>query len=141
MPTSLEDQLAEAREAFRLHQSEANAQRCEQLAAQLGLIAAEPKPDPGFTPEQVQAMVRDACDMEQCARSARDLLPIYARDCACHIKALASELEAILEMPHINKRKCHDCGNVAWHEDNVTPYVNCRKCGSQDTRLIREIKP
>jgi hypothetical protein len=33
------------------------------------------------------------------------------------------------------QRKCHDCGNVAMHEDSVTPWVLCKKCGSQDTRL------
>lgn len=36
------------------------------------------------------------------------------------------------------KRKCWDCGNVAIHEDDITPYVLCKKCGSQDTRLVRE---
>ena len=38
-------------------------------------------------------------------------------------------------MNHI--RKCHDCGNVAEHEDNITPWVLCKKCGSQDTRIPR----
>ncbi len=36
------------------------------------------------------------------------------------------------------KRKCWQCGNIAMHEDNIVPHVNCKKCGSQDTRLIRE---
>lgn len=40
----------------------------------------------------------------------------------------------------IHERRCHDCGNVADHEDNVTPYVNCKKCGSQDTRAIKSPK-
>jgi len=35
------------------------------------------------------------------------------------------------------KRKCWDCGNVADHEGNITPHVNCKKCGSQDTRLVK----
>lgn len=34
-------------------------------------------------------------------------------------------------------RKCHDCRNVSLHRDNITPYVLCPKCGSQDTRLIK----
>lgn len=34
-------------------------------------------------------------------------------------------------------RKCWNCGNVADHESDVAPGVCCRKCGSQDTRLIR----
>lgn len=38
--------------------------------------------------------------------------------------------------PHL--RKCWPCGNVAEHADNITPHVLCKKCGSQDTRLIRE---
>ena len=43
----------------------------------------------------------------------------------------------LTDMPTINKRKCRTCGNVAWHADNRTPYVLCRKCGSQDTRLVK----
>ena len=39
------------------------------------------------------------------------------------------------------RRKCWECGNVADHEDNITPWVNCKKCGSQDTRLVKEKKP
>lgn len=35
------------------------------------------------------------------------------------------------------ERKCWTCGNVAMHEDNVTPWVLCKKCGSQDTRLTK----
>jgi len=37
----------------------------------------------------------------------------------------------------IHKRKCHLCGNVADHEDNILPAVLCKKCGSQDTRKVR----
>lgn len=35
-------------------------------------------------------------------------------------------------------RKCHDCGNVADHLDNIAPEVCCRNCGSQDTRLVKK---
>ena len=35
------------------------------------------------------------------------------------------------------RRRCWACGNVADHEDNITPHVNCKQCGSQDTRLVR----
>lgn len=38
----------------------------------------------------------------------------------------------------IHTRKCRDCGNVAEHSDNVVPEVLCKKCGSQDTRLLRQ---
>lgn len=34
-------------------------------------------------------------------------------------------------------RKCWHCYHVALHVDSVTPWVNCHKCGSQDTRLMR----
>lgn len=34
------------------------------------------------------------------------------------------------------RRKCWKCKNVAIHEDSITPFVNCGKCGSQDTRLV-----
>ncbi len=37
------------------------------------------------------------------------------------------------------KRKCWDCGNVAMHESDITHGVLCSKCGSQDTRLVREV--
>lgn len=36
------------------------------------------------------------------------------------------------------KRKCHNCSNVADHEDSITPHVRCKLCGSQDTRLVKE---
>lgn len=39
--------------------------------------------------------------------------------------------------PH--QRKCWDCGNVAEHEDSIVPHVLCKKCGSQDTRLLRKV--
>lgn len=35
-------------------------------------------------------------------------------------------------------RKCWACGNVATHEDSVTPWVRCKKCGSQDTRRVAQ---
>lgn len=37
----------------------------------------------------------------------------------------------------LNKRRCRDCGLTAYHAGNVTPYVLCGRCGSQDTRLVR----
>lgn len=38
--------------------------------------------------------------------------------------------------PTVHKRKCWDCGTIQMHADSQTPYVLCRKCGSQDTRLV-----
>ena len=40
--------------------------------------------------------------------------------------------------PTVHWRKCHDCGTIQLHADNITPYVLCRKCGSQDTRRINQ---
>ena len=37
-----------------------------------------------------------------------------------------------------HERKCWDCGNVADHYDNCTPEVNCKQCGSQDTRMTKK---
>ena len=37
-----------------------------------------------------------------------------------------------------NERRCWDCGNVAVHLDFITPHVLCKKCGSQDTRRLKE---
>ena len=42
---------------------------------------------------------------------------------------------------NLHERKCHDCGNVAQHEDNVVPWVLCSKCGSQDTRRTKRPEP
>lgn len=49
---------------------------------------------------------------------------------------LAERNRMLCDMPTAHKRKCRDCGNVAWHADSVVPYVNCRKCKSQDTRKV-----
>lgn len=47
-------------------------------------------------------------------------------------------LEQVLyAAPNMCWRKCHDCDNTALHVDSVTPWVNCRHCGSQDVRLLR----
>jgi len=37
----------------------------------------------------------------------------------------------------LHSRKCWHCGNVAEHKDNIVPEVNCKLCGSQDTRAIK----
>lgn len=44
-------------------------------------------------------------------------------------------IDLILSVSHV--RKCWNCGNVGLHRDNITPYVLCAKCGSQDTRLSK----
>ena len=47
-----------------------------------------------MTPDQIQSMVKDACALETAAREqAVAVIWLYAGDCACHIKALASEVE------------------------------------------------
>jgi len=47
----------------------------------------------------------------------------------------AGPVQAIVTPAH--ERKCWDCGNVADHADDITPHVNCKKCGSQDTRRTK----
>ena len=42
----------------------------------------------------------------------------------------------ILDVPSLHKRRCRTCGNIAWHADNVFPFVVCGKCQSRDTRKI-----
>lgn len=33
-----------------------------------------------------------------------------------------------------HERKCRDCGSVAMHEAAWTPFIECKMCGSTDTR-------
>lgn len=50
------------------------------------------------------------------------------------IADLEAEVGRLREaMPELTKRRCRDCGNIAYHSEPVAPYVLCRKCGSQDT--------
>lgn len=39
--------------------------------------------------------------------------------------------------PDLHWRQCRDCMRVALHVVNVTPWVLCRNCGSQDTRPVK----
>jgi DNA-directed RNA polymerase subunit RPC12/RpoP len=48
-------------------------------------------------------------------------------------------LEIAISKPHY--RRCWDCGAISLHADNVTPEVLCKRCGSQDTRMIRNLPP
>ena len=54
-------------------------------------------------------------------------------------KHAADLLDSVNEtMPDtIHKRRCHECGWVAYHADRVAPYVCCDRCGSRDTRQAR----
>lgn len=53
-------------------------------------------------------------------------------------EVLLNHYKSILaDCPSVHLRKCHDCSNVAYHADNVTPHVLCKKCGSQDTRKVK----
>jgi len=38
-------------------------------------------------------------------------------------------------------RRCHDCGAINRHLDSVAPEVCCKKCGSQDTRKMKNEPP
>lgn len=37
----------------------------------------------------------------------------------------------------LHYRKCRMCESVNLHVDNVTPYVKCHNCNSQDTRPLK----
>lgn len=41
--------------------------------------------------------------------------------------------------PH--HRRCHDCGAINLHNDNITPEVCCKRCRSQDTRAFSKLPP
>ena len=60
----------------------------------------------------------------------------YSERTVAGYEVLLSHYRAAMEVVHL--RKCHDCGNVAYHADSVAPYVKCRKCGSMDTRKVNE---
>ena len=42
---------------------------------------------------------------------------------------------AVAKMSH---RKCWDCGHIAYYLDAIALHCLCEKCGSLDTRLVRE---
>lgn len=43
----------------------------------------------------------------------------------------------IVNVSKVHQRICWDCGNIAEHSNNMVPDVLCKKCGSQDTRLVK----
>ena len=47
---------------------------------------------------------------------------------------ILAELSAILPQT-LSRRRCWNCGKVAYHAAAITPYVCCGSCGSQDTRI------
>lgn len=38
-------------------------------------------------------------------------------------------------------RRCWDCGAINLHSDNIAPEVCCKRCRSQDTRLMKNEPP
>lgn len=83
--------------------------------------------------EEIDEVIADMRELSRLAEGVDDeLVGIFAKDAA----ELLSAVRAILPQS-INKRRCHDCGRVAYHADTVAPYVCCAKCGSQDTRVVR----
>lgn len=44
----------------------------------------------------------------------------------------------IAEKLHL--RRCHDCGLEFYAADSVVPYCVCDRCGSRDTRMVRNKK-
>ena len=55
--------------------------------------------------------------------------PDYSKPSAIHILRGA---------PNADWRRCFDCGSESLHMHNITPWVLCQHCGSQDTRLMKE---
>ena len=56
------------------------------------------------------------------------------------IQVVVGELLDMRQVPTLHKRKCHGCGNLAWHAAWNAPYGDCRKCGNLDTRRVVERK-
>ena len=44
-------------------------------------------------------------------------------------------------MSETHYRRCHDCGAINKHTDNIAPEVCCKRCKSQDTRLMKCEQP
>lgn len=44
-------------------------------------------------------------------------------------------------MSYPDYRRCRDCGAINLHSDNIAPEVCCKRCGSQDTRLMKNEPP
>jgi len=57
----------------------------------------------------------------------------YCNECAQELLE-----EFLLAVPECCWRKCWNCGKVQIHISPVYPYVLCRSCGSQDTRLMKK---
>jgi len=57
----------------------------------------------------------------------------------CLVEALDKAKDELVNIQSIgvHKRKCWSCGQLAWHVDCVSPYVECRACGSADTRRVK----
>lgn len=98
-------------------QTAASLQAVAQQLKSLGEIAQ-------YDGEALAARVAVSQRIEQLRRQIPGLQP-------------ASELSpTVIEHGHL--RRCHDCGNVAEHTDSVVPAVLCPKCGSRDTRRLRQ---
>ena len=71
--------------------------------------------------------------------SAREIVKQMIVDKAGTDEASTALMEAAVDvvLSVSEVRRCWTCGNIALHRDNVTPYVLCSKCKSQDTRRIR----
>jgi hypothetical protein len=41
-------------------------------------------------------------------------------------------------VPNLHWRDCRNCYSCELHIDSITPWVNCRRCGSQDTRPAKK---
>lgn len=48
---------------------------------------------------------------------------------------VASLQESLAKMSH---RRCHPCGHEGYYLLNILPYCKCEKCGSADTRQVKQ---
>jgi Zn finger protein HypA/HybF involved in hydrogenase expression len=55
--------------------------------------------------------------------------------------AQATLAQIFQDVPSLHERRCWDCHEIHWHADNITPYVLCPDCKSQDTRPVRRREP
>ena len=77
-------------------------------------------------------------EIDELITNMQTLCNIADEDLVTEIATLSADILAELSAmlpPTLSRRKCRQCGKVAYHADSRTPYVCCGDCGSHDTRL------
>ena len=96
---------------------------------------------PIYGVELIKSLPLGGGSMKQAMPSRADLEQVrkISERTAAGYEVLLDHYQSILEhCPSVHLRKCHNCGNVSYHADNVTPHVLCKACGDQDTRAVKE---